>query len=73
MQLRKIVKGEFVKNKNEVDEEKIKQLKGNGIRALTNYLVLESSIKDPKMNRRVSEYKATEAASLEQRDPNHKK
>lgn len=46
--LRKIVKGEFVKNAKVGDPVRIDALKSNAIRALANYLMMESANKDKK-------------------------
>jgi hypothetical protein len=38
-----------LKNQNESEPAKVEALKGNAIRALTNYLMMESSLKDAKL------------------------
>lgn len=40
--LREIIRGEFEKNRNETDQEKIEQLKGCAVQGLSNYLTIES-------------------------------
>jgi len=40
--LRRIVGGEFRKNMKEEDPERIEALKGNAIRALSNYLMVRA-------------------------------
>jgi len=66
-QLRKIVGGEFRKNAKEENEEKVGQLKSNAIRALANYLMIESSTKDARLQGKVTAYSNREASTLEQR------
>ncbi|CAN0051491.1 unnamed protein product [Heterosigma akashiwo] len=51
--IRRIVGGEFRKNKDEKDEAKIEALKANAVRALSNYLVLESGMKDAQLKTRM--------------------
>lgn len=67
-QLRKVVRIEFLKNKNETDEKKINSLKNNAVRALTNYLMMESSMKDPRLRDKANIYKADALKSLKDGD-----
>ena len=67
-QLRKVVRGEFLKNKDETDEAKINALKNNAVRALTNYLMMESSMKDQKLRDKANAYKADALDSLKKGD-----
>jgi len=63
-QLRRIVGGEFRKHAKEADEEKIANLKSNAIRALANYLMIESSSKDARFKEKAASYSSREAQSL---------
>ncbi len=47
--LRTMVKAEFVKNKSETDELKIIEQKNAAMRALSNYLIHQSSTKDERL------------------------
>lgn len=40
--LREIIRGEFEKNRNETDPQKIEVMKGGAIQGLSNYLTIES-------------------------------
>lgn len=64
IQLRKIVKNEFAKNRDVNEEQKLTTLKGNAIRALTNYLMLESSNKDKKFQEKITKFKNSEFDSI---------
>ena len=48
--LRSMVKAEFVKNKDETDEQKIIEQKNAAMRALTNYLLHMSSKTDERLS-----------------------
>ena len=63
-QLRKIVGGEFRKNSKVEDEERISQLKSNAIRALANYLMIESSTKDLRFRDKTAAFSTREAKNL---------
>jgi hypothetical protein len=67
-QLRKLVRIEFIKNKDESDESKIKALKNNAVRALTNYLMMESSMKDQRLRDKANVYKSAALDSLKKGD-----
>jgi hypothetical protein len=47
--LRDIVKKEFAKNRNVQDEQQIEALQSHAVRALSNYLLFQSSGSDPKV------------------------
>jgi hypothetical protein len=47
--MRAMTKTEFAKNRDEEDEDKLENMKGGAIRALSNYLLYESSAKDDKL------------------------
>lgn len=49
------------------DPEKIDSLKGNAVRALTNYLMMESSIKDPKLKDRAQKLRQQDIDVLRKR------
>jgi len=63
-QLRRIVGSEFRKHSGEEDEEKITLLKSNAVRALANYLMIESSSKDARFKEKAAQYSDREANSL---------
>lgn len=63
-QIRLIIKKEFLKNKNEIDPIRIESLKGNAIRALTNYLMMESSLKDNKFKQHMKNLNTKEVEYL---------
>lgn len=63
-QLQIIVGKEFRKNKSIEDPAKIEALKSNAIRALANYLMLESSAKDKKFSQKSSIFTEKEAESI---------
>jgi len=56
-QLRTIVSSEFRKNAKESDPEKLSQLKFATVRAMSNYLVLESTERDPRLKSRIDKWK----------------
>ena len=47
--MRSMIKTEFAKNKEETDEVKIAEQKNAAIRALSNYLIYQSSAKDERL------------------------
>mmetsp|Transcript_2292 Transcript_2292/g.4240 ORF Transcript_2292/g.4240 Transcript_2292/m.4240 type:complete len:108 (-) Transcript_2292:193-516(-) len=67
-QLRKIVRVEFMKNKDVTDESKINALKNNAVRALTNYLMMESSMKDQRLRDKANTFKTDALNSLKEGD-----
>lgn len=62
--LRVIVRNEFKKNMSVTDPTTVAALKSNAVRALTNYLMLESSNKDQKLRDRIAEFNKVEFDSL---------
>ena len=64
--LRKIVGSEFRKNKNEEDEATIDALKGNAVRALSNYLMLSSLSKDKSFKEGAAAFNRRELKSAEE-------
>lgn len=64
-QLRRIVGGEFRKNAKVTDSDQITLLKTNAIRALANYLMIESTSRDVRFKDKAAEYTAREASSLQ--------
>lgn len=69
--LRTIVRQEFKKNLKESDPIRVEALKSNAVRALTNYLMLESSNKDARLKDRIKTFNKEESRSLrEQHDHN---
>ena len=67
-QLRRIVGGEFRKNAQEKDEERIANLKSNAIRALANYLMIESASKDARVKESAASYTSRQAKSISSDD-----
>lgn len=63
-QLRLIVGKEFRRNASVSEPEKIEALKSNAIRALANYLMMESSNKDDKLKNRAAAYVSREADTI---------
>ena len=62
--LQRIVRSEFVKNSGVEDPAKIEQLKSNAVRGLANYLMIESTAKDSRLQKFSSDYVQKEAQSL---------
>jgi len=63
-QLTQIVRGEFRRNAKETDPARIESLKSNAIRALANYLMIESSSRDERFKDRAASYVTREADTL---------
>lgn len=59
-----MIKSEFSRNKNVTDPDMIESLKGNAIRGLSGYLMMESSNKDKRFQNRANEFTTSEAASI---------
>jgi hypothetical protein len=59
--LRKIVANEFRKNSEVKDEQVIEALRGNAVRALSNYLMLQSLGKDDNLSKVAKTFKDQEA------------
>ena len=59
-----IVGNEFRKNMSEQDPAKVELLKGGAIRALSSYLLIESSSKDERLNKRAAAFVKSEASSI---------
>lgn len=68
LQIKKLIKNEFLKNKNELDSNKVEILKGNAIRALTNYLMIETSLKDSKINQNINKLKSKDIEDLNKKN-----
>jgi hypothetical protein len=64
--LRTIVAGEFRKNAKVTSEEDIIALKGNAVRALSNYLMLESLSKDKGFKDKAASYNDRSLKSAEE-------
>ena len=58
--LRKIVASEFRKNSEVKDEQAIEALRGNAVRALSNYLMLQSLGKDDNLSKVAQNFKDKE-------------
>ena len=63
-QLRVIVRGEFKRNARVTDPSTIDNLKSNAIRALSNYMMMESANKDAKFKEKVTAFVNKEAQSI---------
>jgi hypothetical protein len=63
-QLRLIVGKEFRKNAAVADPLAIEALKSNGVRALANYLMMESTTRDDKFKNQVAKFTSKEAESI---------
>ncbi|KAH9259423.1 hypothetical protein BASA81_002466 [Batrachochytrium salamandrivorans] len=50
-ELRNVVKREFLKNAKVEDEVKLSELKHNGVRALSNYLLMQAAQKDGRFGK----------------------
>ena len=61
--LRRIVLSEFRKNAD-VKGDKVEQLKGNAVRALSNYLVMNSMSKDNNLNQVAKNFSRRETEAL---------
>jgi hypothetical protein len=66
--LRRIVQVEFRKNAHVKDEKVVEQLRGNAVRALSNYLVLESMSKDDALNKVAKNFSQREADKILQEE-----
>ena len=66
--LKKVVGGEFRKNRDVTDLEQVEALKGNAVRALANYLMMESATKDERFREKIGKFASNEAASIKDKD-----
>jgi hypothetical protein len=62
--LRTLVRGEFKKNAAVTDKTKVEALKSNAIRALANYLMLESSNKDDRLRDKMAQFSKSEVRGI---------
>lgn len=62
--LRTIVRGEFKRNSVQTDPVVIEGLKSNAIKALANYLMLESAQKDPRFKMTSNNFTKRESDGL---------
>jgi hypothetical protein len=62
--IRSIVRKEFQKNAGVTDPVVIDQLKSNAIRGLANYLMIESTSKDAKLQKFANSFASKEASNL---------
>lgn len=62
--LQKIVRTEFIKNAAVEDPVKIESLKSNAVRGLANYLMIESTAKDSRLQKFSNDYVQKEAHSI---------
>ncbi len=63
--LRAMVRGEFMKSKDEKDEAKIETLKAGAIRALSNYMLYESGAKDKKLGQAMNNFNENTRKDIE--------
>jgi polynucleotide 5'-kinase involved in rRNA processing len=54
--LRRTVRSEFDKHRNETDEVAIENAKLNAVRALSNYMLVASAPKDPKAKQAIKDF-----------------
>lgn len=54
--IRKVLGAEFRKNAHVTDPAKVESLKSNAVRGLANYLMIESSSKDPRLQKFANTY-----------------
>lgn len=64
LQLRRVVRLEFRKNRAEMDPARVDALKSNAVRALANYLMLEAASKDPRLQDRITAFASSAAQSM---------
>lgn len=65
-----IIRNEFRKNMKVTDPVLIENLKSNAIRGLANYLMMESSNKDQKLQTFANNYATKTAQEMKSEDPN---
>ena len=66
-----MVRTEFEKGRNEKDEAKIESMKASAIRALSNYMLYESGVKDAKLGKAMQKFNDdTNAGRIEKRTSN---
>ena len=68
--LRQMVGREFRKNMGEKDEKVIEGMKSNAIKALANYLMMESLSKDSKFKERANAFTTSELDALKRTPDN---
>lgn len=64
--LRRVVGGEFRKNRGVTDPATLDALKGNAVRALSNYLMMESATKDERFREKIGNFASIQAATLKE-------
>jgi hypothetical protein len=64
LKLRSIVREEFKKNRHVTNPADIVALKSNAIRALSNYLILESGGKDARFRERLQKFNESERSII---------
>lgn len=62
--LKATIRSSFKRHKNETDPVVIESLKGNAVRALANYLMVESGLRDSKLKKSLDAYSESEAESV---------
>lgn len=62
------MRNEFKKNAGVTDSATLAALRSNAVRALTNYLMLESSNKDQRLRERIANFNRGELDSLGEYD-----
>ena len=64
IQLNRIIRNEFKKNKDVKDNDIIEKLKSNAVRGLSNYLMMESSAKDERFQKHSTSFVKREVDSI---------
>jgi hypothetical protein len=62
--LQGVLRSEFKRNAAEADEAIVEKLKSNAVRGLSNYLMMESSSKDERFQKRATAFVKREVDSL---------
>ena len=62
------IRSSFKANKGVEDPAEVERLKGTAIRALANYVLAESSLKDRRMKESVAKFTSSETGSLHEKD-----
>jgi hypothetical protein len=62
--LKSSIRSSFKANKFETNVESIERMKSNAVRALANYMLAESGLRDSKLKKSIDKYSADEANTL---------
>jgi Complex 1 protein (LYR family) len=66
--LKRIIGGEFRKNRGVTDPASVDALRGDAVRGLANYLMMESAVKDERFREKIGKFSSNEAATLKVTD-----